>query len=408
MVQVMAWRKKDEGAQPAGEIQIYGTDRGVLVEGSPTEVAELIDQLMATTKEAGGHARHMVVDGVQIAANVVAYRQTYREYFEFSQRALMLLRERGAIPTADGFFRSFVRKGAHFAGNLDWKPVNLGPEQALGLQAMAGQMALRAAVKEITVAIERVEGKVDKIADLAKAERLGACVADRSTLLPMVERVRSTGHLSNTDWAIVASLGPWIARDIGSLRAYILVQLSKVGESPLVRSRASDAEDLTDQLIKESAALLVVAEENYALWQELHIAHAASHEPTALANVTNDVRRQLNELTKADQLLVDKLREVIHQLTAPTGFEGFAPLQKRKLTEHAEEFAALRTWFGDQRHLDFDADELPELPGFGETLAKVGQAISSTSRSMTKSIGDVAQHLRRAGELSSGEAVADA
>jgi hypothetical protein len=264
-------------------------------------------------------------------------------------------------------------------------------------------MALRAAVKEITAAIERVEDKVDKIADLAKAERLGACVADRSTLLPMVERVRSTGHLSNTDWAIIASLGPWIARDIGSLRAYILLQLSKVGWSPLVRSRASDAEDLTDQLIKESTALLVVAEENYALWQELRIAHAASHEPAALANVTIDVRRQLNELTKADQLLVDKLGDVIQQLTAPTGYEGFAPLQKRKLKEHAEEFASLRTWFGDQRHLDFDTDELPELPGISETLTKVGHAISTTSRSMTKSLGDAAQNLRRSGELPAGE-----
>jgi hypothetical protein len=262
---------------------------------------------------------------------------------------------------------------------------------------MAGQMALRAAVKEITDAIERVEDKVDKIADLAKAERLGACAADRSTLWPMVERVRATGQLSNTDWSVVATLGPWIARDIASLRAYILLQLAKVGESPLVRSRASDAEDLTDQLLKESAALLVVAEENYALWQELRIAHAASHEPTALADVTLDVRRQLTELTTADQRLVDKLGEVIRQLTAPTGYEGLAPLKKRKLKGHAEEMSSVRWWFGDQRHLDFDTDELPELPGLGETINKVGETISTTGRSVTKSIGEAAQALRRSG-----------
>ena len=247
-------------------------------------------------------------DGLQVAANIAAFRQTHREYFEFSERALKLLKEHGAIPTKDGYFRSFVHNGKALAGHLDWKPVNLGPEQALSLQAAAGQLALRAAIKEVTVALERIEGKIDKLADLAEAERLGAVVADRATLQPLVERVRSSGKLSSTDWSTVASLGPWIARDVETLRAYILRQLKDVKDSSLVRSRAGEAEELTDRLLKESLALLVVAEQNYALWQELRLAHAVNHEPAATASVTSDIRDQLEALTSGGPGVVDSSR----------------------------------------------------------------------------------------------------
>lgn len=152
------------------------------MQGSPTEVATFIDQVKSLTKESGGHGRHLVVDGIQVAANLAAYQQNHREFFEFSEGAAALLREHGAIPNGAGFSWSFVKAGRNFAGSLDWKAVNLSPEQALGLQAMAGQMALRAAIKDVVAAIERVEDKVDQIADLAKAERLCAVAADRGTL----------------------------------------------------------------------------------------------------------------------------------------------------------------------------------------------------------------------------------
>ncbi len=86
-----------------------------------------------------------------------------------------LSREHGAIPIEDGFFRSFVRSGplrnSPFAGHLDWKPVELGPEQALAMQTMVVYLALRAAINDLTAAVERVEGKLDKLVTLARAER---------------------------------------------------------------------------------------------------------------------------------------------------------------------------------------------------------------------------------------------
>ena len=385
----------DQPDRALGPVEIFTSECGMIVEGSPTAVSAFVDQMLDATKEVGGRSRHFVADGVLVAANIAAFRQTHREYFEFSERALKLLKEHGAIPTKDGnFFRSMVHDGKHLAGNLDWKPVNLGPEQVLSLQAAAGQMALRAAIKEVMVALERIEGKIDKLADLAEAERLGAVVADRATLQPLVDRVRCSGKLSSTDWATVASLGPWIARDVETLRAYILRQLKDVKESPLVRSRAGEAEDLTDRLLRESIALLVVAEHNYALWQELRLAHAVNHEPAATAAVTSDIHQQLAALTQADQGLVDMLQDVADRLTSPTGYEGLAPLQKRRLREQVGRLDEMGRWFCEQRHLDDRPTERPELARMPESLGKVRRTIAGAARTTTRAIAASASRIR--------------
>jgi hypothetical protein len=404
----MAWRKKrnsDDGASESlGPVEIFTSGSGMIVEGSPTAVSAFVDQMLDATKEVGGRSRHLLADGVQVGANIAAFRQTHREYFEFSERALKLLKEHGAIPTKDGnLFRSFVKKGREFAGNLDWKSVDLGPEQALSLQAAAGQLALRAAIKEVTVALERIEGKIDKLADLAEAERLGAVAADRATLQPLVDRVRSSGKLSSTDWATVASLGPWIARDVETLRAYILRQLKDVEDSFLVRSRAGEAEDLTDRLLRESVALLVVAEQNYALWQELRLAHAVNHEPAATAAVTFDIHQQLAALTQADQGLVDMLQDVANRLTSPTGYEGLAPLQKRRLRKHVGRLDEMGRWFCEQRHLDDRPIERPELARMTESLRKVGGTIAGAARTTTRAIAASTSRMRNRKDDDTGE-----
>ena len=92
----MARRRKsdDEGN---GTLEIYASGQGLVVQGTTTDVTAFIDEMMASTKAAGGRGRHLMVDGAiggfQIAANAVAYGQTHREYFEFSERALALLKE---------------------------------------------------------------------------------------------------------------------------------------------------------------------------------------------------------------------------------------------------------------------------------------------------------------------------
>jgi hypothetical protein len=397
-------RNSDHGAgESLGPIEIATSGSGMVVQGSPTAVSAFVDQMLDVTKRGGGRSRHFVVDGVQVASNVAAFHQTHREYIEFSARATKLLKEHGVIATKDGNFRSFVRNGREFAGNLDWKPVKLGPEQALSLQAAAGQLALRAAIREVTVALERIEGKIAKLADLAEAQRLGAVVADRATLQPLVDRVSSSGKLSRTDWATVASLGPLIARDVEALRAYILRRLKDVKDSSLVRIRAGEAEELTDRLLKETLALLVVAEQNYALWQELRLAHAVNHEPAATASVTSDIQRQLAALNQADQGLVDTLQDVVDRLTSPTGYEGLAPLQKRRLGKRVDQLDELNRWFCDQRHLDDRPNERPEFARLPESLGKVRSKIAGAAGATIKAIAASPSRMRNRKDGATGE-----
>ena len=62
-----------------------------MVSGSTTDVAAFIDKMVVAIRESGGRSRHIVADSMQLGANALAIRQTHREYFEFSARALKLL-----------------------------------------------------------------------------------------------------------------------------------------------------------------------------------------------------------------------------------------------------------------------------------------------------------------------------
>lgn len=133
-------------------------------------------------------------------------------------------------------------------------------------------------------------------------------------------------------------------------------------------------------------ALLVVAEQNYALWQELRLAHAVNHEPVATAAVTSDIQQQLAALAQADQSLIDILQDVADRLSSPTGYEGLAPLQKRRLREHVDRLDEMGHWFCEQRHLDDRPTERPELAGMPESLGKVGGTIADAARTTRRAI----------------------
>ncbi len=395
----MEWKRKGASAD-SSSVELVTMDGGVLVQGSPTAVTAVVDQMLETTAQAGRRSRLHFADALMGVATTVAFRQSHREYIEFSGRARALLTQRGVIPTDDGYYRSFVRLGGQFAGNLDWKPVSLVPEQALVLQTAVAQLALRAAIRDVVTAIERVEGKVDRLVELARAERLGAAQGDYLTLRPLVEQARSRGEISRTDWSTVAALGPLISRDIESLRVYVHRQLKDVKRSPLARIRAGAAEELADELLKESVALLVLVEQNYAWWQALRLAHAATHEPAVLQRTGGDIRHQLAVLTAADQRLLNALNEAIGLLLAPTGFEGFAPLQKRRLCEYGLELAEVAAWFSDQRHLDLEIGEPAEYPDLIESLEKAGRTIAIGAGVTTKVIAERMEDVfrrRRAG-----------
>ena len=382
-----------ENGEDAIELQRVG--HGLVVQGSRASVTAFIDQMKDATTRAGGQSSSVVADPSSRATQLMSLVESHREYIEFSDRAWSCLKELHSVPSEDGFFRGLVQRGKQLAENLDWHPSDVGPEQALGLQTFAAQMALQAAIKDLTAAIERVEGKVDQLVELARSERLGAAAGDRHTLQPLVDRVRATGRLSQTDWSTIAPLGALIARDVESLRAYIRRQLAEVKSTPFARARAEEANDLADDMMKESIALLVVVEANYALWQELRIAHAANHEADALDEIREQVTGQLRSFTEADQHVVTDLCDVVEKLIEPTGYEGFAPLQRARLRRHVEELVDVAKWFSDQRHLDIEVQDLAELPDFAESFSKVRSIVGDGAQRTSRLLASTTSRFRR-------------
>ena len=111
-----------------------------------------------------------------------------------------------------------------------------------------------------------------------------------------------------------------------------------------------------------------------------------NHEPAVSAAVTADIHQQLAALTQADQGLVDILQDVADRLTSPTGYEGLAPLQKRRLRKHVGQLDEMGRWFCEQRHLDDRPTERPELARMPESLGKIGGTIADAARTTTKAI----------------------
>ena len=194
-------------------IEIWNDERGMLISGGAPAVDALVRRL--TTPEPGQPSSLVPTDATDALAvfssgfaDGATTLPSAAQYFQHTPRSLALLAEHGPIGTENGAFRSFVHNGTGFAGNLDWQPADLGSQRALVMQTTAIGMALRLAVKEVSDAVARVEGQVDRLVGMFRSERLGDAVGDHRTLEAMVEKcVGATGSPPRTG-RLLPSSGP--------------------------------------------------------------------------------------------------------------------------------------------------------------------------------------------------------
>ncbi len=349
-------------------LELAVVDRGVVAQGSPSAVARFSDHVRSLVAE--GRIRSLVAEGIAIAEQISPAGESYREYFEFSPQALEALRKFDAVPAGDGWWYGSVRDQQHIVANLEWRPVEVAADQALSMQAVATSLALQAAVRDIQEALRRIEGKVDQVIALVRAERLGNVVGDQRTLQPLVDDVRSRGRISATDWSTVDLLGALIARDIEALRDYIRRQTAEAGERGVTQTRSDALNQLAEDLIGESLALLVLAEDNLLMWHELKLAREATERKT-YAHALSDTQDRLAEITTADQDLLSNLVDAAEELMEPTGWEGLRPLERQRLSRGGSEVANSVSWFAAQRNLDLSPLSAT-YPSTRDSIAKAG------------------------------------
>ena len=111
-------------SEPSREerLEIAVVDRGVVAQGSPSAVSRFSDLVRSVAQD--GRIRSLVADGLALAEQIHPADGEYKEYFEFSPRALELLRTYEALPAdGDDWFYATVRDGQQIVGNLDWRRV---------------------------------------------------------------------------------------------------------------------------------------------------------------------------------------------------------------------------------------------------------------------------------------------
>ncbi len=393
-----AWRNKrrdpppptPESSSPA--IEVWKDDGGLLVSGS----ADAVSDLVAKLGEVGGVRLAAspvgTADALALLASAYAFGATSVQYVRFTDRSQALLDEFGAIPNGKGGFRSMVRDGSRIRGNLDWEMVSVGPEQALAFQTAAVGLALRAAVKEVATAVERVEDKVDQVIALLRAERLGSVLGDRRTLDGLVAHIDDGGHLTSADWSSIAALGPAITRDLEKLRAHLRSELEQVDGGWRPRERATAAGRLlTEGMLSETLALLVVAEHNFSQWQHLRLHRIADNEPASLEAAVRQAKAAMSDHLAEDQQLLDQFRQSQAEVLEPMALDGFAPLQTRALQRSESEFDQITSWFAEQRLLDYEpmpTRDRPNLRSSISTIVDFGKDQVPRRRSDKPSEGD--------------------
>ncbi len=374
------FRRGAEESEPTpteGSDLVYCGDdgNGLLLSGPTAAVAEIVDRLQRIGGSALVASPVVPTEALAVFATGFADGATSSQYIRHTASSRQLLEQHGAIPTGDGSFRSLVHDGRHIAGNLDWEVVSASPERALAFQSAAIGLALRTAVKNVEVAVERVEDKIDHVIAMLRSERLGSVLGDRRTLDALVSHLDAGDALTAADWSSVAALGPAITRDLEKLRAHLRTQLEEAESSWRPRQRAKAADQLlAEEMLSETMALLLVAEHNFSQWQQLRVRRIANDEPEHLEAAVRQAQTAMREHLDQDQAFLEQFLRAQAHLLQPKAIDVLAPFQSRALGRAEDELGALAKWFAEQRLLEFEAVDRLERPTIGTSLGAIVEA----------------------------------
>ena len=404
-----------EFARPSPDTLMIATrpDGIIALQGPPTAVEKFTDQiervLGAPRLAQATQYASMLGSGVDALPGV---GEDSPQVFQFSQRAMELLRRNGLIGADDGVFSAAANAVSDTADGIpDWLPLPSGAD-LIQLQTAAVGLALHASIKSLTDAVERVENRVDELRDLVRSGQVGEVLGHHRVIterLRMIDAPDSKG-LGETDWAAVAHLHPHIVSGLERTRFFIRSRMGMIEPGRMVRSRVDAAEKLIDANLADALGLLATCEHNLAGWQRLRLDRVVRNEPGHLDAVLVDMESSLALHRTEDQVLVDDLIEMIDALMEPTGLEGLELVKRRKLIRHVEEIHAATITFARQRDLDIPEMTNAALPGFRASTSYVAGRTRDGGRwayDRVKRGGGAARRAlpggrRRAGETETG------
>lgn len=323
------------------ELGIYIDGGEVLISG-PTEAAlEYVEQL----RRSGAGISSAMLAGRR-AADVAALLSTAASaatssgggvFLRVADESLPHLMHNGLIPTKDGVHTvlGMTRNGGQFGHHLRFvgNPVS-NPARMLSLQTMAVTLALRAAIAETADAIERVEGKVDALLDLAYAQQVGNVLGLHETLTHHSGLLEETGVVTTSDWNSVANTEAQLSIAINRLRTHVSRAFNEVADAESLGSRTDAVKALdSTHRIDEILSLLVVVEDAMFKFQQLRVAHVQRTEPDYLESTVASARRRLEENARLDEELYDSALATLNVASVIRPLEIHRKLTASKLSK---------------------------------------------------------------------------
>ncbi|WP_420451600.1 hypothetical protein [Ilumatobacter sp.] len=368
-------RAGDESTSHDEVVLVTRPDGVVAVQGPTAAVDRLtrrIETVLGSPRATDAvHLATATASGIDVLADAGDDAPTT---FRFTRRAMELLRDGEVLPAEDGYLRGVVATGSEVGGPIDWLPIAAGAD-LLQLQTAAVGLALRASIRSLTDAVDRVERRVDELRDLVRSGQVGEVLGRHRVIterLAMIDGPDGAG-LGETDWAAVAHLHPEIVGSLERTRVFVRARMAASEPGRMVRSRVEVAERLVEANLADALGVLATCEHDLAGWQSLRIDRVARTEPDHLDAVLADVEASLELHRVEDQHLVDDLAALIDELMEPTGLEGIEVVHRRRLLRHVQAIHAATVTFARQRDLEVADPVHGVLPGLSDAVGTVAR-----------------------------------
>ncbi|MCB0963051.1 MAG: hypothetical protein KDA98_07080 [Acidimicrobiales bacterium] len=237
-------------------------------------------------------------------------------------------------------------------------------------------------------AVERVERKVDVLKDLVEAERVGAILGAHRSLRRRAEQLDFTGTISDTDWYAIDDLGVEVEQHIEALRSFIRKRLQAAQDEGMGIADRRDAISYVEDLA-ETLKLLVVAQDNLFLFQQLRLFRIRDREPHLLEAAIAEANVLLESQRREDLQLLDAVRAIVTGRVEVKALEIHRFMSARGVIATAGTVDESLMAFSSQRTMSYERIEIPPVPGVADAVGELrgrGASLAGDAKQLTSSL----------------------
>lgn len=372
------------GQDSETELSLLIAGNEMMLTGDDSAISTYLDRLRSIT---GQTLRVSGVDAVSLSG-MAAVVDTLRQgagssrgtAVVFDDRSMQLLRKHGVVPGTDGFNRMWVTDSTGlFAGQFQWKEIALPAAERSTVAVAMVIIALEAALAKIMDRLDEVQGDIDTILQLAKADLSGNILGHHQALSDLTEFVNTHGVLSEADWDSISGSRTDVQVAVEKLRAYARSLLGELATSAKpIQERAVDLDRiLTDGHLEETLQLLTIAQDALYRWQRLRIERVRSTQPGLLDPTIEDARATLAANANEDGELLRLAQQALDSYGEIRPLEFMRRFSGRKLQDRVERLRSTFTDFAEARSLQIEEWADHDRPGFNDAAQELRARVDS-------------------------------